>query len=52
VLPCLISPTSPSQRFIYEDGVINVHARVLRSSESCLNVVFYSCIAPEYVRYI
>ncbi|KAG7953223.1 hypothetical protein I3843_12G098600 [Carya illinoinensis] len=36
-----LSPTSPSQRFISKDGVINARARVLGGG-SCLNAGFYS----------
>jgi choline dehydrogenase len=45
------SPTSPSQRFISEDGVINARARVLGGG-SCLNAGFYTRASPEYIRYI
>ncbi|KAF8027421.1 hypothetical protein BT93_E0351 [Corymbia citriodora subsp. variegata] len=44
-----LSPSSPSQRFISEDGVINARARVLGGG-SCLNAGFYTRAAPEYVR--
>ncbi|PHT57929.1 Protein HOTHEAD [Capsicum baccatum] len=44
-----LSPNSPSQRFISEDGVINARARVLGGG-SCLNAGFYSRAAVEYVR--
>ncbi|XVE64913.1 hypothetical protein DITRI_Ditri07aG0140200 [Diplodiscus trichospermus] len=44
-----LSPSSPSQRFISEDGVINARARVLGGG-SCLNAGFYSRAGPEYVR--
>ncbi|KAK7330651.1 hypothetical protein VNO77_24849 [Canavalia gladiata] len=43
------SPTSPSQRFISEDGVINARARVLGGG-SCLNAGFYTRASPQYVR--
>ncbi|KAK6947707.1 Glucose-methanol-choline oxidoreductase, N-terminal [Dillenia turbinata] len=43
------SPTSPGQRFISEDGVINSRARVLGGG-SCLNAGFYTRAATEYVR--
>ncbi|MCD7452094.1 hypothetical protein HAX54_015010 [Datura stramonium] len=43
-----LSPSSPSQRFISEDGVINARARVLGGG-SCLNAGFYSRAATEYV---
>ena len=46
-----LSPTSPSQRFISEDGVINSRARVLGGG-SCLNAGFYTRAAPDYVRYL
>ncbi|PON57498.1 Glucose-methanol-choline oxidoreductase [Parasponia andersonii] len=44
-----LSPTSPAQRFISEDGVINTRARVLGGG-SCLNAGFYTRAAPDYVR--
>lgn len=44
------SPTSPAQRFISEDGVINSRARVLGGG-SCLNAGFYTRASPQYVRY-
>ncbi|KAL7167411.1 hypothetical protein ACSBR2_037967 [Camellia fascicularis] len=44
-----LSPTSPSQRFISEDGVINARGRVLGGG-SCLNAGFYTRAATEYVR--
>lgn len=44
-----LSPTSPSQRFISEDGVINARARVLGGG-SCLNAGFYTRAASDYVR--
>ncbi|WCJ26149.1 Glucose-methanol-choline (GMC) oxidoreductase family protein [Euphorbia peplus] len=43
------SPSSPSQRFISEDGVINARARVLGGG-SCLNAGFYTRASPQYVR--
>ncbi|XP_024029090.1 protein HOTHEAD isoform X4 [Morus notabilis] len=43
------SPTSPSQRFISEDGVINSRARVLGGG-SCLNAGFYTRAGTDYVR--
>ncbi|KAJ8767665.1 hypothetical protein K2173_018223 [Erythroxylum novogranatense] len=46
-----LSPTSPSQRFISEDGVINARARVLGGG-SCLNAGFYTRAANEYVRHV
>lgn len=45
------SPSSPSQRFVSEDGVINARARVLGGG-SCLNAGFYTRAAPHYVRYV
>lgn len=42
------SPTSPSQRFVSEDGVINARARVLGGG-SALNAGFYSRASPSYV---
>lgn len=44
-----LSSTSPSQRFISEDGVINSRARVLGGG-SCINAGFYTRAAPNYVR--
>ncbi|KAJ6712392.1 hypothetical protein OIU79_008587 [Salix purpurea] len=44
-----LSPTSPSQRFISEDGVINARARVLGGG-SCLNAGFYTRASSEYIR--
>lgn len=43
-----LSPASPSQRFISEDGVINARARVLGGG-SCLNAGFYSRAGIGYV---
>ncbi|KAJ0960991.1 hypothetical protein J5N97_001026 [Dioscorea zingiberensis] len=43
------SPTSPSQRFISEDGVINARARVLGGG-SCLNAGFYTRASTDYVQ--
>nr|KYP56477.1 Protein HOTHEAD [Cajanus cajan] len=43
------SPTSPSQRFISQDGVINSRARVLGGG-SCLNAGFYTRASPQYVK--
>ncbi|CAI0414219.1 unnamed protein product [Linum tenue] len=43
------SPSSPSQRFISEDGVINARARVLGGG-SCLNAGFYSRAEADYIR--
>lgn len=45
------SPSSPSQRFISEDGVINFRARVLGGG-SCLNAGFYTRADPDFVRFI
>ncbi|KAL6005550.1 hypothetical protein ACLOJK_006117 [Asimina triloba] len=44
-----LSPTSPSQRFISEDGVINARARVLGGG-SCLNAGFYTRASTDYVQ--
>ncbi|XP_076918441.1 protein HOTHEAD-like [Bidens hawaiensis] len=44
-----LSPTSPSQRFISEDGVVSARARVLGGG-SCLNAGFYTRAGPDYVR--
>lgn len=43
------SPSSPSQSFISEDGVINSRARVLGGG-SCLNAGFYTRASPDYVQ--
>ncbi|CAM8956052.1 unnamed protein product [Rhodiola kirilowii] len=43
-----LSPSSPSQRFISEDGVINSRARVLGGG-TCLNAGFYTRAARSYV---
>ncbi|KAK7389228.1 hypothetical protein VNO78_24064 [Psophocarpus tetragonolobus] len=43
------SPSSPAQRFISQDGVINSRARVLGGG-SCLNAGFYTRASPQYVR--
>ncbi|KAG8084074.1 hypothetical protein GUJ93_ZPchr0010g7460 [Zizania palustris] len=43
------SPSSPAQRFISEDGVVNARARVLGGG-SCLNAGFYTRASNEYVR--
>ncbi|RZC58894.1 hypothetical protein C5167_006199 [Papaver somniferum] len=43
------SATSPSQRFISKDGVINSRARVLGGGTS-LNAGFYSRAEPQYVK--
>ncbi|XP_059640419.1 protein HOTHEAD [Cornus florida] len=45
------SPTSPSQRFISEDGVINARGRILGGG-SCLNAGFYTRAATDYVRQV
>ncbi|KAK6158124.1 hypothetical protein DH2020_005438 [Rehmannia glutinosa] len=44
-----LSPSSPSQRFISEEGVINARARVLGGG-SCLNAGFYTRADSQYVR--
>uniref|UniRef100_A0A5B6YFU4 Glucose-methanol-choline oxidoreductase N-terminal domain-containing protein n=1 Tax=Davidia involucrata TaxID=16924 RepID=A0A5B6YFU4_DAVIN len=44
-----LSPTSPSQRFISEDGVISARARVLGGG-SCLNAGFYTRAPTNYVK--
>ncbi|KAK4260522.1 hypothetical protein QN277_003621 [Acacia crassicarpa] len=43
-----LRPTSPAQRFISEDGVINSRARVLGGG-SCINAGFYSRASLHYV---
>lgn len=43
-----LSPSSPSQRFISEDGVISARARVLGGG-SCLNAGFYTRASTDYV---
>ncbi|KAK9079690.1 hypothetical protein SSX86_001363 [Deinandra increscens subsp. villosa] len=43
-----LSPNSPSQRFVSEDGVINARARVLGGGSS-LNAGFYSRAGSEYI---
>nr|GEV29994.1 protein HOTHEAD-like [Tanacetum cinerariifolium] len=43
-----LSPKSPSQRFVSEDGVINARARVLGGGSS-LNAGFYSRADSEYI---
>lgn len=45
-----LSESSPSQRFVSEDGVINARARVLGGG-SCLNAGFYSRASLDYVRF-
>ncbi|CAL5015346.1 unnamed protein product [Urochloa decumbens] len=42
------SPSSPSQRFVSEDGVINSRPRVLGGG-SCINAGFYTRAADDYV---
>ncbi|XP_004511612.1 protein HOTHEAD-like [Cicer arietinum] len=42
------SPSSPAQRFVSEDGVINSRARVLGGG-SCLNAGFYTRASPHYI---
>ncbi|KAI3969303.1 hypothetical protein MKX01_007343 [Papaver californicum] len=44
-----LSSSSPSQRFISEDGVINSRARVLGGGTS-INAGFYSRAEPKYVK--
>ncbi|KAL9433646.1 hypothetical protein AB3S75_028471 [Citrus x aurantiifolia] len=44
-----LSPTSPSQRFISEDGVISNRARVLGGG-TCINAGFYTRAEPYYAR--
>lgn len=44
-----LSPTSPSQRFVSTDGVVNSRARVLGGG-SCLNAGFYSRADAGYVK--
>ncbi|KAK3153126.1 hypothetical protein QOZ80_2BG0168160 [Eleusine coracana subsp. coracana] len=43
------SPSSPAQRFISEDGVVNARARVLGGG-SCLNAGFYTRASNDYVQ--
>jgi choline dehydrogenase len=43
------SPSSPAQRFISEDGVINSRARVLGGG-TCLNAGFYTHASRHYIR--
>uniref|UniRef100_A0A7N0ZXS6 Glucose-methanol-choline oxidoreductase N-terminal domain-containing protein n=1 Tax=Kalanchoe fedtschenkoi TaxID=63787 RepID=A0A7N0ZXS6_KALFE len=43
-----LSPSSPSQRFVSEDGVINARARVLGGG-TCLNAGFYTRASGSYV---
>lgn len=42
------SPTSPAQKFVSEDGVINARARVLGGG-SAVNAGFYTRAHPEFV---
>ncbi|XP_039010982.1 protein HOTHEAD-like isoform X2 [Hibiscus syriacus] len=44
-----LSRSSPSQRFISEDGVINSRARVLGGG-SCLNAGFYTRASTDFVK--
>ncbi|XP_024955156.2 protein HOTHEAD isoform X7 [Citrus sinensis] len=44
-----LSPTSPSQRFISEDGVVSTRARVLGGG-TCINAGFYTRAEPSFVR--
>ncbi|KAI3501219.1 hypothetical protein L1887_29082 [Cichorium endivia] len=44
-----LSPSSPSQRFVSTDGVVNARARVLGGG-SCLNAGFYTRASPRYAR--
>ncbi|XP_010693456.2 protein HOTHEAD [Beta vulgaris subsp. vulgaris] len=43
-----VSPASPSQGFVSEDGVLNARARVLGGG-SAINAGFYTRAPPEYV---
>ncbi|KAG6397003.1 hypothetical protein SASPL_143164 [Salvia splendens] len=43
-----LSASSPSQRFVSEDGVINARARVLGGG-SCINAGFYTRASSSYV---
>ncbi|XAR70349.1 hypothetical protein NMG60_11027176 [Bertholletia excelsa] len=43
-----LSPSSPAQRFISTDGVINSRAKVLGGG-SCINAGFYTRAAADYV---
>ncbi|KAL8154229.1 hypothetical protein V2J09_011989 [Rumex salicifolius] len=43
-----LSPSSPAQQFISEDGVINARARVLGGG-SAINAGFYTRASPSYV---
>ncbi|CAL9165247.1 unnamed protein product, partial [Musa hybrid cultivar] len=44
-----LTPTSPTQRFVSEDGVINARARVLGGG-TCINAGFYSRASAQEVR--
>ncbi|XP_023772110.1 protein HOTHEAD [Lactuca sativa] len=44
-----LSPSSPSQRFVSTDGVVNARARVLGGG-SCLNAGFYTRAGADYIR--
>ena len=44
-----LSPTSPSQRFITEDGVFSTRARVLGGG-TCINAGFYTRAESSFVR--
>ncbi|KAM7256562.1 hypothetical protein ACFE04_012303 [Oxalis oulophora] len=44
-----VSPNSPAQPFMSEDGVVNARARVLGGG-SCINAGFYSRASSSYVR--
>jgi len=46
-----LSESSPSQRFVSEDGVINARARVLGGG-SALNAGFYTRAGTKYVRLV
>ncbi|XP_052171456.1 protein HOTHEAD-like [Diospyros lotus] len=46
-----LSPNSPSQRFVSEDGVINARGRVLGGG-SCLNAGFYTRAGTGYVKQV
>lgn len=48
-LPSDTSPSSPSQRFVSEDGVENARARVLGGG-TCINSGFYSRAESSYVK--
>ncbi|KAJ8650160.1 hypothetical protein MRB53_003183 [Persea americana] len=43
------SPTSPAQRFVSEDGVVNTRARVFGGG-TCLNGRFYTRASPDDVQ--